>query len=150
MNLKHLSIICLCTVMLIACKNDKNQSSTTPIKDVSELTYIEIYRLLYSNNNGGFDAHGDLYGQEAISFLDTKSIADTCGDELFINNTSDRAIDFAVKASFNLTGNQVNEMVRAYTIKPAEKISIGNSILCYNNKEHMIKKEIISAGFTTK
>jgi len=38
-------------------------------------------------------------------------------------------------------------MFRAYIIPPSEKNYIGNSKLCYNDKEYDIKKEITPARF---
>ncbi|EZH71942.1 hypothetical protein ATO12_04805 [Aquimarina atlantica] len=148
MKLKVFFVLCSFLILFHNCKNEKNASANSNSKDISELTYIEIYHLLYDNNNGGFDAHGDLYGQEAISFLKFEKEVNKCGDVIYLLNTTDQTIDLAVKATFNFPGNPTNEMVRAYTIKPADKISIGYSKLCYANKEYDIKKDIISAGYS--
>jgi len=139
-----------------SCKSDKKSPDKSPInttqntlKDISELTYIEVYNLLFTNNNGGFDAHGDLYGQDAVSSLSFSEETSSCGKGLFLSNdSSTNTITFALKASFNFPGNPNNEMIRAYTINTNEKISVGNSKLCYNGKEFAIKREIISAGIT--
>ena len=137
-----------------SCKTDKKSSDKSTInttentlKDISELSYVETYYLLFTNNNGGFDAHGDLYGQDAVSNLSFSEETSSCGKGLFLfNNSSTSKITFALKASFNFPRNPNKEMIRAYTIKANEKISVGNSKLCYNGKEYAIKREIISAG----
>ena len=150
LNILFLSV----SILLSSCKSDKKSPNKATIsttentkKDISELSYLEIYHLLFTNNNGGFDAHGDLYGQDAVSNLSFSEEISSCGKGLFLtNNSSTNTITFALKASFNFQGNPNNEILRAYTIKTAEKISIGNSKLCYNGKEYAIKREIISAG----
>jgi len=154
MKLNILFLFLSVTILISSCKSDKKSPDKSTInttentlKDISELSYIEIYYLLFTKNNGGFDAHGDLYGQDAVSNLSFSKETSSCGKEVFLsNNSSTNTITFALKASFNFLGNPNNEMVRAYTIKANEKISIGNSILCYNGKEYILNREIISAG----
>lgn len=144
------------SVLFINCKNN-NQSvdkididnTKIPLKDISELSYMEVYYALFTDNNGGFDAHGDLYGQGEISNVSIIEENSTCGKTLFLsNNSSENEITLAIKASFNLPGNPTHDMLRAYKLKQNEKISIGNSVLCYNGKEYAIKREIVSAGIS--
>jgi len=154
MKLNILFLFLSATILISSCKSDKKSphkstinTTENTLKDISELSYIEIYYLLFTNNNGGFDAHGDLYGQGAVSSLSFSEETSSCGKGLFIsNNSSSNIITFALKASFNFPGNPNSEMVRAYTLKANEKISVGNSKLCYNGKEYIINREIISAG----
>ncbi|WP_299111694.1 hypothetical protein [uncultured Winogradskyella sp.] len=141
-------------ILCLGCKNDKTTSETldsniteTNLKHISELSYMEIYRALFVDNNGGFDAHGDLYGQDALSFLSFSKEPGSCGNIIYVSNTSNDVITLALKSSFSFPGNPNNEMLRAYKIAPNQKISVGNSKLCYNGKEYDIKKEITSAGF---
>ena len=154
--MKHkLLIIFAFSLFVTGCKNDKPSATDTPSitkelkKDISELSYLEIYYALFTDNNGGFDAHGDLYGQAAVSDLTINSKNSDCGNGLFLLNDSDKSITLAVKASFNLSGNPVHEMTRAYTIKPTDTLSLGNSVLCYDGKKYSIKRDIISAGYST-
>jgi len=155
MKLNLLYLVLLCSFLFNSCKNDKSNShstnsniSDTALKDISELSYLEIYHALFTDNNGGFDAHGDLYGQDAISSLSFTEEPSSCDKALFLFSSSvNDTIMLALKASFNFPGNPNNEMVRAYSIHPNGKISIGNSKLCYNGKEYDLKREIISAGF---
>ncbi len=156
MKLNILFLFLSAVILFSNCKNNK-QASDKPdttknadtLKDISELSYIEIYRILFTNNNGGFDAHGDLYGQDAVSSISFSEEKNACGATIFLsNNSSKDSIKLAVKASFNFPGNPTKEMIRAYTIKPAGKISIGTSKLCYNSKEYLIQRKIISAGFS--
>lgn len=150
-------VLCLAfTVFLIGCKDVKSssdKSSLNPpenvLKDISELTYLEIYHELFQDNNGGFDVHADMFGQGATSKLKIEGVNSSCGKALFLSSiVINDEISLAVKASFRFSGNPTNELIRAYKVKPAEKISIGHSKLCYNNEEYEIKREIISAGFT--
>jgi len=154
MKLNILFLFLSVSILLSSCKSDKKSPDKSTInttqntlKDISELSYIEIYYLLFTNNNGGFDAHGDLYGQTAVSNLAFSEETSSCGKELFLSNTSPTStVTFALKAIFNFPGNPNNKMVRAYTLKANEKISVGNSKLCYNGKEYIINRKIISAG----
>lgn len=144
-------LIILSSILLSSCKNDKPSSiiDDSELKNISELSYLEIYHALFSNNNGGFDAHGDLYGQDAVSNLSFSEDAGSCGNTLYLsNNFANDSITLALKATFNFPGNPTIEMIRAYTIAPNEKISVGNTNLCYDDKEYAIKREIISAGFS--
>ena len=156
MKLNILYLFLAATVLFSSCKKEKQDSDDTnlktispTIKNISELSYLEVYHALFTDSNGGFDAHGDLYGQDAVSSLVINSENSNCGNALFLLNNSDKLIVLAVKASFSLTGNPTNEMTRAYNIKPTDTISLGNSVLCYDGNEYPIKRDIISAGFTT-
>ncbi|OUR91908.1 hypothetical protein A9Q87_08895 [Flavobacteriales bacterium 34_180_T64] len=155
MKLNSLLLFLAVTVLFAGCKNEKHTTGDTnlktnspALKNISELSYLEIYHALFVDDNGGFDAHGDLYGQDAVSSLIINSENNDCGNALFLLNNSDKPIVLAVKASFSLTGNPVNEMTRAYTIKPTDTLSLGHSVLCYDGKEYPIKRDIISAGFS--
>lgn len=154
MKLNNIYLLLCVAILFSGCKNDKTNSdkidsniTDTNLKDISELSYIEIYRALFADGNGGFDAHGDLYGQDAVSYLSFSEESNSCGNALYLSNTSKDSIILALKFSFKFPGNPTNEMLRAYRIPPSEKISVGNSKLCYNGKDYDIKKEITSAGF---
>ncbi len=156
MNLKSLFVLFALFIFCSSCKNNTkpsensvNTSETKSIKNISELTYVEIYYTLFTNNNGGMDFHGDAFGLGAMTSLTRIEENSTCGKALFLANNSDKEIKLAVKSSFSFPGNPTTEIIRAYRIKPAEKISIGNSKLCYDGKEFMIQKDVISAGFST-
>lgn len=150
-SMKPKNITLLLLLLAFGCKDAKSTKQTSPepvVKDISELSYIEIYEALFADSNGGFDAHGDLYGQEAISHLSILGQASSCGDALVLTSRdTEKGITLAIKANFNFPGNPNAEMIRAYTIKPAERISIGNSKLCYGGKEYTVQREIVSAGF---
>ncbi len=157
MKLNILFLFLTVTVLFTSCKKEERTAGETnlktnspTLKNISELSYLEIYHALYVDGNGGFDVHGDLYGQDAVSNLIINTENSDCGNALFLLNNSDKSIVLAVKASFNLTGNPNNEMTRAYNIKPTDTLSLGNSVLCYDGKEYPIKRGIISAGFITE
>lgn len=156
MKLKSVFILVLFVIGFGSCKNNVrnsegsiNASQNKNVKNISELTYVEIYYALFTNNNGGMDFHGDAFGQSAMLDLKRTVTDDSCGKGLFLTNMSGKDINLAVKSSFSFPGNPTTEIIRAYKIKPAEKISIGNSKLCYDGKEFMIQKDVISAGFST-
>ncbi len=157
MKLNPLYLFLFASIFLSSCKNDKSTTdkansniSDNVLKDISELSYLEIYHALFSDGNGGFDAHGDLYGQDAVSYLSFSEESSSCGNVLYLSNTSSNdTITLALKASFNFPGNPNKEMLRAYVVIPNVKISVGNSKLCYNGKEYAIKREITSAGFSS-
>lgn len=156
MKLKSIFLLFALAILTYGCKNNTKASdtdkTTTPnkvVKNISELTYVEIYYALFANNNGGRDFHGDAYGQAARTSISLTEENSNCGKEFFVTNTSQKEVNLAIKSSFNFPGNNTTEIIRAYKVKPAEKISIGNSKLCYDGKEFMIQKDIISAGFST-
>ncbi len=154
MKLKNSVVPLVVLFLTFGCKETTSSKKTTgpenTAKDISELSYLEIYQALFTDGNGGFDAHGDLYGQEATSELVIENGPDpACGEALSLRSKeTEREITLAVRANFDLPGNPHTEMLRAYTIKPTETISIGTSKLCYNGKEYAVQREIVSAGFT--
>lgn len=156
MNFKLVLVLLTLFIFCSSCKNNTkpsersvNNTESKNVKNISELTYVEIYYTLFTNNNGGMDFHGDAFGQDAISSLTTTEENSTCGKAFFLTNNSDKEIELAVKSSFSFPGNPTTEIIRAYKVKPAEKVSIGNSKLCYDGKEFLIQKDVISAGFST-
>ncbi|TJY38217.1 hypothetical protein [Pontimicrobium aquaticum] len=69
------------------------------------------------------------------------------GNKLLLITTANNDIDVAIKTTFKLEDNPVKESIRAYKIKPTEKIPIGTSKVCYIGKEYQVTCEIVSAGF---
>jgi len=130
-------------------KEINSKQAETTLKNVNELTYIEMYHVIFKDKSGGMDAHGDLYGQAAISNLKIENAAlkSNCGNTLLLVSDSAAKIELAIKATFKFADNPTKEFIRAYTINPTEKITIGTSKVCYNGKEYQITREIISAGF---
>jgi len=158
MKLTTLFFVFILSILFVNCDNKKqttnekvNTVSETTLKNISELTYIEIYKILFTDSNGGFDVHGDMYGQDALSNIIILEEVSQCGKALFIsNNSGEKEITVAIEAGFNLPGNPNTKMIRAYIVKPGGKISIGNSKLCYNGKEYILNRKIISAGFNNE
>ena len=155
MKFKILIVAVTFSFMFSSCKDgvksketNSTQSETT-LKNVNELTYIETYHVLFKDKSGGMDAHGDLYGQAAVSNLkiEKATTKSDCGKSLLLVSNSNQEIELAIKATFKLANNPTKEFIRAYVIKPTEKIVVGTSKVCYNGKEYQITREIISAGF---
>lgn len=155
MKFKILMAVLTFSLVFVSCKDgeksketNSNQAETT-LKNVNELTYIEMYHVVFKDKSGGMDAHGDLYGQAAISSLkiETATVKLDCGNSLLLVSDSDTKIELAIKATFKFEDNPTKQFIRAYTINPTEKITIGTSKVCYNGKEYQITREIISAGF---
>ena len=155
MKLKILLVAVTFSLVFVSCKDGEKSKETLPkqaettLKNVNELSYIETYHVIFKDKSGGMDAHGDLYGQAANSNLkiENSTIKSDCGDTLLLISDSDKEIELAIKATFKLADNPTKEFIRAYVIKPTEKMVIGTSKVCYNGKEYQITREIISAGF---
>lgn len=155
MKIKLYLIPVILIALLLSCKTEKrseesseNSNTEKTLKNISELSYMEIYYALFTDGNGGFDAHGDLYGQDAISSVSVEEEPASCGNKMYLENTTAKSITLAVKASFNFPGNPTHEMLRAYTVKAHEKVFIGNSKLCYDGETYTIERTIVSAGFS--
>lgn len=152
MKLNTLLFVFCFSFFFINC-NDKNANKLNipeenTLKDISELTYVEIYHQLFTKESGGVDMHGEMFGQEAVSSLKFSNENSSCGEALFITNSdSVRPVSLAIKASFSFPGNTIKEISRIYFLKPTEKLPIGHSLMCYNGKEYIINRDIISAGF---
>ena len=151
-------LVILSILNFYSCKqeNKANPASVgeeqeTP-KNISELTYPEIFFLLHDEDEYGMDVHGDLFGQDAVGDISLVVGDNTqCGDAIFIKSShSSENIKVAVKTTFNFPGNPANEIFRAYVIKPGESLPVGHSLLCYQGTEYPINREIASAGFTNE
>lgn len=153
-------IICFLVVFTIvgACKEKSNQVDEAskmveePLKDISELTYPEIFYLLHNEEEYGMDFHGDLFGQEAASYVTFINSANPdCGEAVTIKSSNaDSTIQVAVKTTFSFPNNPINELVRIYKVKPEATIPVGHNKLCYNGDEYAINREIVSAGFSSE
>ena len=155
MKFKILFVVVTFSLVFSSCKDGKKSKDTLPkqteatLKNINELSYIETYRVIFKNKSGGMDAHGDLYGQAAVSNLKIEKLTKKpdCGDSLVLVSDSDAEIELAIKATFKLEDNPTKEFIRAYIIKPTEQIAIGTTKVCYNGKEYQVTREIVSAGF---
>jgi hypothetical protein len=158
MNKKLIMCFLLVLTLVAACKEKKNQVNEAskmveePLKDISELTYPEIFYLLHNEEEYGMDFHGDLFGQEAASFATFITEANSeCGEAVAIKSSNKEAtIQVAVKTTFSFPNNPSNELVRLYKVKPEATIPVGHNKLCYNGDEYAINREIVSAGFSSE
>ena len=155
----YLLFILTLALTCFACKQEKKavehidtEITEDTLRDISELSYIDIFYLLHKEEEYGMDVHGDMFGQEAIPSVSliTSGSAD-CGDAISITNSHpSNEITAAVRTTFSFPGNPANEMFRAYVVKPGETTPVGHSMLCYKGTEYQIDREIVSAGFTEK
>jgi hypothetical protein len=155
-GMKQFSIL-IFLVLLLSCQFKDKDSKTTneddieiQQKNISDLTFMDIFKLLYSNESRGIDFHGSPFGQEAITDLKLIEAPDSCGMALSLTNLNkSKGIDLAVETAFNFPGNPNKNIVRAYKILPNASIPIGNSMLCYQNQQYIISRKILSAGFVS-
>ena len=141
--------------VLVSCKKEKKQVSQEEtqneqkVKNISELSYQEIFYLLHDEDEYGVDYHGEVFGQDASSKAKLVKIDDSdCGDAIGLVNTDSSAVmEAAVKISFSFPGNEIKEFHRLYTVKPGETAPVGHSKLCYDGSEYTIQREVASAGF---
>ncbi|WP_282162476.1 hypothetical protein [Ulvibacterium marinum] len=151
----HIYLLLLSFVVMGSCKEKKPHADkeSTPveerIKNISELTYQEIFYLLHEEDEYGLDFHGDMFGQEAASNVSLISKSETdCGNAIVLESSdSNNAIQVVVKTNFDFPGNPANEIFRIYTVKPEESVPVGHSTLCYDGARYAINREIVSAGF---
>ncbi|RDY59762.1 hypothetical protein [Flagellimonas nanhaiensis] len=154
MKYVHISGLIL-ILLFVSCKNNKKEvvsddsKTEQTLKDISELSYQEIFYLLHSEEEYGIDYHGEAFGQDASHKVILVNLAsDGCGNGVALRSTEDKmTLQAAVKISFRFLGNPANEMYRLYSVKPEETIPVGHSKLCYNGSEYIIQREIVSAGF---
>lgn len=158
MNNKLYICLVLLFVTISSCKDKsekvdmKSSLDETKQKDISELTYQEIFYLLHNENEFGVDFHGDSFGQEAAAEISliTKSGMD-CGDAIALESSAtDNTVQVAVKTTFRFPNNPANEIVRIYKVKPGETVPVGHNKLCYDGNDYAINREIVSAGFTNE
>lgn len=157
----HYILFALAVVFAQSCTTKPKEEKTAAIdkaqeeiKDVSELTYYEIYKIaLKDDNGGGMDFHGDAYGTDAleqISLLEGGSCGENdCGRSIILKNSSSKDVNAVIRATYDLPGNPSNEMVRAYSVPADSSINVGCSHLCWNGKGYQFSREIIQAGYAT-
>ncbi len=142
-------------LLFLSCKKGKretiNDDAKTEIKtkDISELSYQEIFYLLHEENEYGIDYHGEVFGQDASKKVSLINLdPNACGNGVALQSTEgEMTIKTAVKVTFSFPGNPAKEIHRLYTVKPKETIPVGNSKLCYNGSEYIIQREVVSAGY---
>ncbi|MCL6266933.1 hypothetical protein [Flagellimonas myxillae] len=128
---------------------ERNTDTQESLKDISELTYQEIFYLLHDEEEYGVDYHGEAFGQDASALVSLVTLdSESCGHGVALRSSEKlRTIQTAVRVSFNFPGNPANEFHRLYTVKPEETHPIGNTKLCYKGSEYTIHREVVSAGF---
>ncbi len=154
----YIYLVLLSFVIIGSCKEKKQDSDKEgspgqeQLKNISELTYQEIFYLLHEENEYGMDFHGDMFGQEAASNVSLMSKSKTdCGNAMVLESSNtNNTLQVAVKTNFDFPGNPANEIFRIYIVKPGETVPVGHSTLCYNGAEYAINREIVSAGFVIK
>jgi len=114
---------------------------------------MDIYHLaLESENGGGMDFQGDSFGNDATDDLSIYANG-SCGEEdcgislVMENKNPEKSIVAVIKSKFKLPGNNINEMIRMYQLKPGEALSIGCSHICHQENSFMIQREVVSAGY---
>ncbi|WP_190809198.1 hypothetical protein [Flagellimonas sp. S3867] len=142
-------------LLISSCKDVKKENSNNEVKteqqlkDISELSYQEIFYLLHGEDEYGIDYHGEVFGQDAsekVSLVNLES--NECGNRIVLqSNENEKSIQVAIKVSFSFPGNPANEIHRLYTVKPEETTPVGHTKLCYKGLEYVIQREVVSAGF---
>ncbi len=151
----HIYLVLLSFVVMGSCREKKhdtgkeNSPGAEQLKNISELTYQEIFYLLHEENEYGMDFHGDHFGQGAASNVSLMSKSETdCGDAIVLESSdTNSTVQVAIKTNFDFPGNPANEIFRIYLVKPGETVPVGHSTLCYDGTKYAINREIVSAGF---
>lgn len=148
-------VIFLTGFILAGCSGPKGSEGQVEIdetKPISELSYGEIWQILLANNeSGGMDVETEDYSEEAmkkvIDIMTGNCPSGDCGYKLEVQNTSDRIMTIIVKYSFELPGNEINEIIRSYDVPPMEKVNTGCSSFCYGEETYPVTREVVSAQY---
>ena len=122
---------------MVSCDRKTSDSNQASSKHISELTYLEVYMLTFEEGaGGGMDFHGESFGLEAEHEVEiipgTSCISNNCGTVQMLQNGSlTKEIEVAIRASFELPNNPVQEIYRYYLVPPDTAVSIGCSNICY-------------------
>ncbi len=156
--MKTRSLIALIVaVLLAACQsgqkeNANRQEREEGLKPVSELSYGELWQLILADHNaGGKDVTSEDYQRDAMRQLVeivTGECGTDCGNQVQIQSTSsDRIVMIVIRFSFDIPGNPVTEILRAYDLGSMEKIPLGCTHFCYGGERFGVKREVLSATF---
>lgn len=151
-----LTLIAFALVVAGSCSSQTSEDSEgeeVQTKDISELTFLEVYMLAFEDGSGGgMDFHGESFGVEAQSDLElidgVPCMTKDCGTvQLLRNKNKEQELEVAIKASFLLPNNPAKEIYRYYLVPADSAVSVGCSHICHNGKRYPVKREINSAGY---
>lgn len=119
-------------------------------KDVSELTFNEVYGMVFGESGNRREWHGEEMPNTLTNML---SIAtgepcgeDNCGNALSITNNSDKSIGVVIKGAYDIEGDQ-GYMAVEYEITAGQSVNIGCSHLCYVGKSYLFDREIVGSWY---
>ncbi|GAB4236490.1 MAG: hypothetical protein Tsb0034_11160 [Ekhidna sp.] len=155
------STILVLALLTGACSSTpSNEQSQAPVeesgksaeakKDVSELTFREVYDMVF----GDFGKRREWHGEEMPNTL-TDMLAITagepcgegnCGEGLLLTNNADRPIGVVVKGAYDIDGDQ-GYMATEYEIEAGQSIDIGCSHLCYDGKSYLFDRKIVGSWY---
>ena len=129
---------------------DETSESTEVKKDVSELTYMEVYQAVFSEFGSRREWHGEEMPNTLTEMLTISSGEpcgeDNCGKALQLKNSSDRSIGVVVKGAYDIQGDQ-GYMAVEYEVGAGESIKIGCSHFCYNGESYLFDRQIVGSWY---
>lgn len=155
----HVIIGCVFASIIVSCSSDKTKEEKMEEveelveeakKDVSQLTYRDIVKLVFNDEGQGIEWHGEAVSnslQEMLSMTNEGSCGDdSCGKEMFLINNDTIAIEVIVKGAFDIEGDR-GHIARKYMVKPGETVSMGCSHLCYDGKAYLFDRSIVGSSY---
>lgn len=137
--------------------NKQSESNTdgldTPVetkKDVSELTFSEVYGMVFGEFGNRREWHGEEMPNTLTNMLSIGSGEpcgeDNCGKDLLLTNNSDKSIGVVVKGAYDIEGDQ-GYMAVEYQIEASQSVKIGCSHLCYVGKSYLFDRQIVGSWY---
>jgi len=129
---------------------DEPPTSSEIKKDVSELTFNEVYEAVFGEFGNRREWHGEEMPNTLTSMLSIGTGdpcgEDNCGQELLLTNSTDRSIGVVLKGAYDIEGDQ-GYMAVEYEIGAGESVNIGCSHLCYVGKSYLFDRQIVGSWY---
>lgn len=144
---QYLFLLTLATLFLFvpSCKQKKDS-----IVDISQLTYLQFYDLIFSDSSKRIEWHEDSNNLEAVKFILKRiegKCEENCGDKVYLKNSySERSVHVIVKSTFSVP-NMLPYIANHYTLAPGEEVFVACDLLCYKDDRFVLDHQVVVAEF---
>ena len=128
-----------------------SEASSEELKDVNDLTYMEVVELVFKDEGEGVEWHGEALPNEMKEALVIEEGGPCgehdCGKTVSIRNTADKTIVAITRGDFDINDEQ-GYLARKYTILAGQTLSMGCSHLCYRGEAFPFRRAIVGSEFS--
>lgn len=154
------SLVFIASLCFTACKTggsntdekaSKKSTEAERVKDVSELSVMDLFALIYPDSTGTpLEWHGEALPNnlaDSLQISEGEPCGDKgCGKQLLLTNNATRAVGLMTKADFSIRDRQAY-LACKFEMDPGQTISIGCSHLCYNGEAFPFTRTIVGSWY---